>query len=63
MTNLKLDEQQAWFLDRLLETALKDGYGDLFLTEDEEGKQSFDWNFHSEIGQVWVELHKARGLP
>ena len=59
--NLKLNDQEAWFLHRLLEDALE--CDDLFITTyDDSDDQGFDNEFHKEICNVLEQLHKARGF-
>lgn len=57
---LELDEQEAFFLDHLLEVALEKS--SLFMTNDENDVETFDFDFHDCIKEVQERLMKLRGL-
>lgn len=58
MINLKIDDQQAWFLSVILERALANY--DLFTTVDENDEETFDEDFHEEILSLADQLDKIR---
>jgi len=56
---LTLDDQQAWFLHKLLEDALE--VDELFITTYEDSDdQGFDQDYHTEIDNILSQLHKKR---
>lgn len=62
MIKLELCEEEAFFLDMLLDRCTPMGEKDLFYTEDEDGDENIDEDFYQHIILVLQKLHKARGL-
>jgi hypothetical protein len=60
MIKLELDDQSAWFLTQILDNAI--GTPVLFLTQDEDGYETFDEDFHSEIVEIRNKLLEIRRL-
>lgn len=60
MINLKLDEQEAWFLTQILENSLEKRT--LFKTMDENDRKTFDEDFYTSVSDTMDKLLKARGF-
>jgi hypothetical protein len=60
MIKLELDNQSAWFLTQILDNAIDTPV--LFLTQDEDGYETFDEDFHSEIVEIRNKLLEIRGF-
>ena len=60
MIKLELDNQSAWFLTQILDNAIDTPV--LFLTQDEDGYETFDEDFHSKIVEIRNKLLEIRGF-
>jgi hypothetical protein len=60
MIKLELDNQSAWFLTQILDNAIDTPV--LFLTQDEDGYETFDEDFHSKIVEIRNKLLEIRRL-
>jgi hypothetical protein len=60
MIKLELDNQSAWFLTQILDNAIDTPV--LFLTQDEDGYETFDKDFHSKIVEIRNKLLEIRGF-
>jgi hypothetical protein len=63
MIKLELDDQQAWFLTQLLVECFHGLYEkEIFKSQDENDKMTYDPDFKASIIEIGIALDKARGI-